>query len=119
MKEINVYVRPEDLSKITHILQKHNAGITFFDVQGTGRTPRSTSEIVHSYQTGRTITPKFIGRILVISIISESIAESIVEEILNSFDTQSEPYGVLFIKDVSNAYELGTKLTGDNVLYSK
>ena len=49
MKEINVYIRPNDLSKVTDILQKHKLGITFFDIQGTGRTPRSTSEIIHSY----------------------------------------------------------------------
>ncbi|MDF0680839.1 MAG: P-II family nitrogen regulator [Candidatus Nitrosocosmicus sp.] len=119
MKEINVYIRPNDLSKVTDILQKHKLGITFFDIQGTGRTPRSTSEIIHSYQTGRTTVPKFIGRVLVISIVSDSIVNQIIEEIMHSFDKQDEPYGVLFVKDVTNAYELGTELKGDGVLVSK
>ncbi len=119
MKEINVYIRPNDLSKVTDILQKHKLGITFFDIQGTGRTPRSTSEIIHSYQTGRTTVPKFIGRVLVISIVSDSIVNQIIEEITHSFDKQDEPYGVLFVKDVTNAYELGTELKGDEVLVSK
>ncbi len=119
MKEINIFIRSDDLSKVTDILQKHNAGITFFNIQGTGRTPRATSEIIHSYQTGRTIIPKFIGRILVISVVPDSIAKSIVDAIRNGFELQTEPYGVLFIKDVSNAYELGTNLTGDDVLLAK
>ena len=119
MKEINVYIRPNDLSKVTDILQKHKLGITFFDIQGTGRTPRSTSEIIHSYQTGRTTVPKFIGRVLVISIVSDSIVNQIIDEIINSFDKQDEPYGVLFVKDVTSAYELGTELKGDEVLVSK
>ena len=119
MKEINVYIRPNDLSKVTDILQKHKLGITFFDIQGTGRTPRSTSEIIHSYQTGRTTVPKFIGRVLLISIVSDSIVNQIIEEIMNSFDKQDEPYGVLFVKDVTNAYELGTEVKGDEVLVSK
>jgi nitrogen regulatory protein P-II 1 len=119
MKEINVYIRPNDLSKVTDILQKHKLGITFFDIQGTGRTPRSTSEVIHSYQTGRTTIPKFIGRVLVISIVSDSIVNQIIEELMRSFDIQEEPYGVLFVKDVTNAYELGTKLEGDEVLVSK
>ena len=119
MKEINVYVRPNDLSKVTDIFQKHKLGITFFDIQGTGRTPRSTSEIIHSYQTGRTTIPKFIGRVLVISIVSDSIVNLIIEEMMRSFDMQEEPYGVLFVKDVTNAYELGTELKGDEVLISK
>jgi len=38
-KEINVYIRMNDLSKVTDILQKHKLDITFFDIQGTGRTP--------------------------------------------------------------------------------
>ena len=118
MKELNIFIKESDLSKVTDILQKRKAGITFFEIQGTGRTPRVTQEIVHFYQTGRKTTPKFIGRILVISIVPDSDAKSIIEEILNSFGEQKEPYGMLFVKDVFNAYEIGTKLTGDEVLYS-
>ncbi len=61
MKEINVFVRHNDLSRVTDIIQKHKAGITFFDIQGTGRTPRSIPEVVHAYQTGRKTVPRFIG----------------------------------------------------------
>jgi nitrogen regulatory protein P-II 1 len=119
MKEINIFIRSDDLSKVTDVLQKHNAGITFFNIQGTGRTPRSTSEIIHSYQTGRTVVPKFVGRIMVVSIVSDSIAKLILEEIKNSFELHTEPYGVIFVKDVSDAFELGTNLIGDDVLISK
>ncbi len=116
MKEINVFVRHNDLSRVTDIIQKHKAGITFFDIQGTGRTPRSIPEVVHTYQTGRKTVPRFIGGILVISIVSDSTANLIVEEILNSFGEQQEPLGVLFIKDIVDAYELGTKITGEKVV---
>ncbi len=55
--------------------------------------------------------------ILVISIVSDSTAKLLVEEILNSFgDQQEEPLGVLFVKDVVDAYELGTKISGDKVV---
>ena len=117
MKEINVFVRHNDLSRVTDIIQKHKAGITFFDIQGTGRTPRSVPEVVHAYQTGRKTVPRFIGGILVISIVSDSTAKLLVEEILNSFGPQQEePLGVLFVKDVVDAYELGTKISGDRVV---
>lgn len=119
MKEINVYIQLNDLVKGTDILQKHKLCIAVFDIQGTGRTPRFTSEIIHSYQTGRTTIPEFIGRILVISIVSDSIVNQIIEEMMRSFDVQEEPYRVLFVKDVTNAYELGTELKGDEVLVSK
>lgn len=38
-EKINVYIRMNGLSKVTDILQKHKLDITFFDIQGTGRTP--------------------------------------------------------------------------------
>jgi nitrogen regulatory protein P-II 1 len=38
---------------------------------------------------------------------------------MRSFDLLEESYGVLSIKDVTTAYELGTKLKGDEVLVSK
>lgn len=119
MKEINIFIRPSDLSKVIDIIQRHGIGVTFFDIQGSGRTSRSTTEIVHSYQTGRTITPKFIERTLVIAIVPDSIVKVMVEEILDSFDKHTESTGMLFVKDVSAAYELGTKLSGEEVLFSK
>ncbi len=54
-----------------------------------------------------------------ISIVSDSIVSQIIEEMMRSFDMLEEPYGVLFVKDVNNAYELGTELKGDKVLVSK
>lgn len=54
-----------------------------------------------------------------ISIVSDSIVYQIIEEMVRSFDMLEEPYGVLFVKDVPNAYELGTKLKDDEVLVSK
>ncbi|MGN6349383.1 MAG: P-II family nitrogen regulator [Candidatus Nitrosocosmicus sp.] len=119
MKEINIFVRPNDISKVIDIIQRHKIGIAFFDIQGSGRTSRSTSEVVHSYQTGRTVTPKFIERTLVISIVPDSIVKVVVEDILNSFDKQEESSGMLFVKDVLDAYELGTKMSGEEILFSK
>ncbi len=119
MKEIDIFVRSEDLSKVTSILLKHKAGITFFEIDGTGRTPREAPEIIHSYMTGKTTVPEFVRRTKVETIVPDSSAKQIADDILNSFSAASEPYGVLFIKDVHNAYELGTKLSGDDVLTPK
>jgi nitrogen regulatory protein P-II 1 len=119
MKEINAFVRPNDISKVIDIIQRHKIGVAFFDVQGSGRLSRSTSEVVHSYQTGRTVTPKFIERTLVVSIVPDSIVKVVVEDILNSFDKQEESSGMLFVKDVFDAYELGTKMSGEEILFSK
>jgi nitrogen regulatory protein P-II 1 len=56
---------------------------------------------------------------LIIAIVPDSIVKVMVEEILDSFDKQTESTGMLFVKDVSAAYDLGTKLSGEEVLFSK
>ncbi|HEX2169328.1 MAG TPA: P-II family nitrogen regulator [Nitrososphaera sp.] len=116
---MTIFIRAEDLPKVTEILQKHKVGITFFEIHGTGRTPRAAREVVQSYMTGRSSVPEFVKRYEVKSIVPESSKEEIVDDLLNSFSPSSEPYGVVFIKDVSDAYELGTKLRGNQVLALK
>jgi nitrogen regulatory protein P-II 1 len=69
--------------------------------------------------TGRTTIPEIVKRIEVKSSVPDSSAKQIVDELLNSFSLASEPYGVIFVKNVSDAYELGTKLRGNDVLSSK
>lgn len=101
MKEIDVFVRSEDRSKVTDILQGYKAGITFFDIHGTGNTPSPTQEIVHSYTTGRTTIPEFITRTLVMIIVSDSSAKQIADELWNCFGEGSEPYGVLFVMPIN------------------
>ncbi|MDR4491777.1 MAG: P-II family nitrogen regulator [Candidatus Nitrosocosmicus sp.] len=119
MKEIDIFIDSKDLSKVTDILQRHKAGMTFFDVQGTGRTPKETPENVQFYQTGRNTLPRFIGKTHVISVVSDNKFDTIVHEIAKSFENKKESSGVLFVKDVLNAYELGTNLQDDALLISQ
>jgi nitrogen regulatory protein P-II 1 len=53
------------------------------------------------------------------TVVSDSSAKKIVDELVNSFGEGSEPYGVLFVKDVTDAYQLGTKLVGEEMLAHK
>lgn len=119
MKELDVFIRSEHRSKVTDILQKNRAGISFFEVLGTGSTPSAAPEVVHSYRTGRTIVPEFVPRLLVMAVVPDSSAKKIVGELIDCFGEASEPYGNLFVKDVSDAYQLGTKLVGDEILTPK
>ena len=45
----------------------------------------------------------------------------IIDDILNSLGQHagSEAHGVIFVKDVADAYEIGTKQRGEAVLTSK
>jgi|SRR5919109_1149806 nitrogen regulatory protein P-II 1 len=121
MKEINIFIPPERLFEVTDILNKHNVGgITFFEINGAGRTKREPiPEMVRSYMTGKNIIPEFVKRTKVEAIVPDSSAKQIVDDILNKVKPGSEAHGMIFVKEVSNAYEIGTKQSGDAVLAAK
>ena len=123
MKEISLFILRDDLERVTEILRKHNVGgITFYEINGAGRTKRdAVPEMVRSYMTGRTITPDYAKRTKVETIVSDSAVNQIVDDISNSLGQHAggEAHGMIFIKEVSDAYELGTKQRGEAVLTSK
>ena len=113
MKEISIYILTHDLEQVTEILSKHNVGgISFYEINGAGRTQRdAVPEMVRSYMTGRTIIPDYARRTKVEVIVSDSATNQIVDDILNSLDQHAgeEAHGMIFVKDVSDACEIGTK----------
>jgi nitrogen regulatory protein P-II 1 len=123
MKEISIFIPTDDLARVTEILRKHNVGgITFYEINGAGRTKRNAiPEMVRSYMTGRTITPDYVKRTKVETIVSDSAMSQIVDDISNSLSEHAggEAHGMIFVKDVVDAYELGTKQRGEAVLTSK
>jgi nitrogen regulatory protein P-II 1 len=123
MKEISIFIPTDDLARVTVILKKHNVGgMTFYEINGAGRTKReAVPEIVQEYMTGRTISPEHVKRTKVEIIVSDSAVNQIVDDISNSLGQHAgnEAHGMIFIKDVSDAYEIGTKQRGESVLTSK
>ena len=123
MKEISIFIRTEDLAQVTEILKKHNVGgISFYDINGAGRAKRhAIPEMVRSYMTGRTITPDYVKRTKVETIVHDSKMNQIIDDISNSLSQHTgkdEAHGMIFVKNVSDAYEIGTKQRGEAVLNS-
>ena len=121
MKEISLYIRPDDFSKVVGILRKHNVGgITFFETNGSGRTKHAAvPERVRMYMTGKMVSPEFVKGTKVEVIVPDSSADQIVEDILDNLGQNTAAHGMIFVKDVSGAYEIGTKLKGESVLTPK
>jgi nitrogen regulatory protein P-II 1 len=123
VKEISIFIPTEDLEQVAEILKKHKVGgMTFYQINGAGRTKREAlPEMVRSYMTGRMITPDYAKRIKVETIVSDSLVNQILEDISNSLGQHAgnEAHGMIFIKDVYDAYEIGTKQRGEAVLVSK
>lgn len=120
MKEISIYILTEDLAKVLEILKKHNVGgLAFYEVIGAGRVAReAVPEMVRSYMTGKTVTHEHEKRTKVETIVSDSEANPILDEISNSLGQHAEnkARGIMFIKDVSHAHEIGTNQRGEAVL---
>ncbi|HEX2231008.1 MAG TPA: P-II family nitrogen regulator [Nitrososphaeraceae archaeon] len=123
MKEISILIPTEDLEQVAEILKRHKVGgMTFYEISGAGRTKREAlPEMVRSYMTGRMITPDYVKRIKVETIVSDSLVNQILDDISNSLGQhgENEAHGMIFIKDVYDAYEIGTKQRGEDVLVSK
>jgi len=121
MKEISLYIRQEEFSKVVDILRKHNVGgITFFEINGSGRTKhKPVPERVRMYMTGKMVTPEFVKGTKVEVIVPDSSVDQIVEDILDNLSPDTAAHGMIFVKDVSGAYEIGTKLKGESVLTPK
>ena len=123
MKEISIFIPTHDLVQVTEILRKHNVGgITFYEINGAGRTKRDDiPEIVNAYVTGKTVTPEYVKRIKVETIVSDSVVNQIIDDISNSLSQHAgkEAHGMIFVKDVSDACEIGTKQRGEAALSSK
>ena len=64
MKEISVVIRSDDLTQVTEILRKDNAGgISFFEINGADRVKRDAiQEIVEAHTTGRSIITDYEKR---------------------------------------------------------
>ena len=123
MKEISIYIPTHDLEQVSEILRKRNVGgISFYEINGAGRTQRDAiPEMVRSYMTGKTIIPDYAKRTKVEVIVSDSATNQIVDDILNSLGQHAgkEAHGMIFVKDVSDACEIGTKQRGEAVLSGK
>ena len=121
MKEIDFLIRTEDLGQVTSLLEKHGiGGITFYEISGAGRAKReAVPERVRAYMTGRMITPDYVKRTKVEAVVPDSKVKEIIDEILNSVSPGKEAHGMIFLRDVADAYEMGTKSSGEAVLAPK
>jgi|Tabmets5t2r1_1033131.scaffolds.fasta_scaffold03167_4 nitrogen regulatory protein P-II 1 len=121
MKEISIYIATDDLARVTEILKKHKVGgMAFYEVTGAGRKKlEAVPEMVRAYTTGRTIIPEHAKRTKVETIVSDSIVNQILDDIssrLGQHHAGKEVRGMIFVKDVSDAYEIETKQRGEAVL---
>ena len=117
MKQIEIIIPHERLSKVNEILYKHNVGgIMFYEIKGRGKAKREAPVITNGYHYGEKYGPEFGSRTMVDVMVSDSSSKQIVDEIIRNLSTGNDSDGKIFVKDVSEVYDIGLRQQGELAL---
>jgi nitrogen regulatory protein P-II 1 len=114
MKRLDIIIPHERLQEVNDILHKNKVGgMTFYDIKGRGRSKREPVAV------GRGVmryVPEFGSRMKIEVLVPDSLAKSIIDNIFNVLSPGSDYDGKIFVYDVAEAYDIGTKETGNSAL---
>jgi nitrogen regulatory protein P-II 1 len=114
MKKIDIIIPLEDLPRLNELLHKHKVGgMSFYDIKGRGR---SRQEPVRVGRGVMTYVPEFGFRTKVQVLVPDALSKKIIEDVLNTLGTDTSATGKIFVYDVAEAYDLGSKENGDSAL---
>lgn len=95
-------------------MREHDVGgLTFYDIKGRGRTKQQPVAV------GRGVmryVPEFGSRVKIEVLVSNEKVKRIVDDILVNISTGSVSDGKIFVYDVSEAYDIGSRESGDDAL---
>jgi nitrogen regulatory protein P-II 1 len=114
MKRLDIIIPHERLSEVNDILHKNKVGgITFYDIKGRGRAKQEPVAV------GRGVmryVPEFGSRTKIEVLVEDSLAKEIIDDLLKNISTGSTSDGKIFVYDVAEAYDIGSKESGDSAL---
>ena len=120
MKQMEIIIPHESLSKVNDILYKHKphvGGIMFYEIKGRGRAAkREAPVIIDGYNYGKKYVQEFGSRTKVDVMVPDSLSKLIVDEIIKSISTGSDSDGKIFVKDISEVYDIGSRQYGEVAL---
>ena len=114
MKKLDIIIPQERLEEVNEILHAHKVGgMSFYDIKGRGRAKREPVAV------GRGVmryVPEFGFRTKIEVLVSDAISKAIIDDIIKKVSTGSASDGKIFVYDVAEAYDIGSKETGDSAL---
>lgn len=115
MKQLDIVVPHKKLSRVNEILRHHKVGgLMFYEIKGRGRAEREPSSLqIDTYSTGERYIPEYGSRTKVEVIVPDSLAKPIIEDVLNTVSTGSSSDGKIFVKDISEVFDIGAKQIGE------
>ena len=114
MKSPDIIIPQERPAELNEILHRHKVGgMTFYDIKGRGRAKREPVSV------GRGVmryVPEFGFRTKIEVLVSDALASEIIKDLLKEISTGSASDGKIFVYDVAEAYDIGSKEEGDAAL---
>lgn len=114
MKRLDIIIPHERLEEVNEILHAHKVGgMSFYDIKGRGRAKREPVAV------GRGVmryVPEFGFRTKIEVLVANSMAQPIIDDIIGKISTGSASDGKIFVYDVADAYDIGSKEHGDPAL---
>jgi nitrogen regulatory protein P-II 1 len=114
MKKIEAVVPSARLDKAFAALKELDlGGLTYYDTKGRGEIPRP--EFASGRGTG-TYRPEFNFNATIVVVAKDSMVNSVIDRILESTSSGMAGEGKIFVSNVEEAVDIGTKKRGDPAL---
>ena len=112
MKKIEAIFPSGRLAKAFAALEKIDiGGLTYFETKGRGQLARPQ---LTSGRGTSTFTPAFNANSTMVVVVKDSIADKVVNKILEVTSTGLAGEGKIFVSDVEDAVDIGSKSRGES-----
>ena len=88
-------------------------GFTYYDSRGHGQIPRPE---IHSGRGTSTYRPEFNVNATIVVVTKDSMADNVVSKILDSTSSGLAGEGKIFVSDVDEVIDIGSKQRGEGAL---
>ena len=114
MKRLDLIIAHERVREVNDIVHRYKVGgMTFYDIRGRGRSKYEPVDVGRGI---RRYVPEFGCWTKVEILVADSQAKKIIDDILEVISTGSASDGKIFVYEVAEAYDIGTKETGDDAI---
>ncbi len=114
MKKIEAVVPTARLDRAFAALKELDlGGLSYYDSKGQGQIPRPE---LHSGRGTGTYRPEFNVNSTIVVVAKDSMVNKVVDKILESTSTGLAGEGKIFISDVDDAIDIGSKKRGEGAL---
>jgi nitrogen regulatory protein P-II 1 len=111
MKKIEAIVPHGRLDRTFEGLKELDlGGLTYYESKGRGQAPRPE---VHGGRGTTSFVPEFNLNAELVLVVSDSMTEKVIEKILSSTSTGLAGEGKIFVSEVDDAVDIGSKTRGE------